>query len=68
MSGSATVQAGGTIKMAGAYVRVQASGSITLKCGGATVTLAGGGIEFSGSAIAIGAPKIIEKSSSAQGS
>lgn len=68
VSGSATVQAGGTIKMAGAYVRVQASGSITLKCGGATVTIAGGGIEFSGSAIAIGAPKIIEKSSSAQGS
>jgi type VI secretion system secreted protein VgrG len=67
VSGNATLSAGGTLKMAGAFVRVKASGSIILKCGGSEVAIAGGGIKLSATLIQIAAAKITEKSTTAAG-
>jgi type VI secretion system secreted protein VgrG len=58
ISGGATVSAGGILAMAGAYWKIDASGSIVLSCGAAKVTIGGGGIEIAAPAITITAPKI----------
>ncbi len=58
VGGNATVEAGASLKLAGALWKVDASSAIVLKCGGSTVTIAGGGIAISTPTLTLTAPTI----------
>jgi type VI secretion system secreted protein VgrG len=58
LKGSHAVQAGGPATFIGAFQKMEAKTSITLKCGGSEVVIDGSGITVKGALVAMLAPKI----------
>ncbi|MEM9873948.1 MAG: type VI secretion system tip protein TssI/VgrG [Myxococcota bacterium] len=68
VTGDAEVTAGGSIKMAAAYLRIKASSSIKLECGGSSVEISGGGVVISAPLIQIAGATIKQPGTVAEGS
>jgi len=58
IGGSHTVTATGKAMFVGAFHKIDASGSITFKCGGSEVVIDGGGVTIKSKLVTITAPNI----------
>ncbi len=68
VTGDAELVAGGTLKMAAAFVRIKASATIKLECGGSSVEISGGGIVISAPLVQIAGGVIKQPKTVTEGS
>jgi type VI secretion system secreted protein VgrG len=67
IAGNRTVEAGANATFIGAFHKIDASSSITFKCGGSTVTIDGGGVTIQSDLITLMGPKVQLAKGTAEG-